>query len=486
MSRPFLPEPEGIARAPLLFVLAGVSLSLALAGRGIHPLLAAVSAPLCTAAAILLFSALRPASFAPCAGLLTLTALLVSAWCHRGLLPPPVPPGRVRDGGVVTCERPWGGKRALVVAGAGGRYLVMTGVDRQVREGDRVLFVGPAVPLRNRTDSSFREDRFWRGRGVLFEVLPEEMTVLRETGRSLAGWRTALRERILRTLPGRTRGYLLAALLGVRDPDLAESHRRWGTAHLLAVSGFHVGLFSAVLWRVLRSPPLRRLLSGMAAAAAASAMLWGYAFLAGGAPSALRAAFMIQSVLLGRLLGRRGNLVNSVSLAALCLLLRNPVWFWDVGWRLSVVSVLLLCALYDRVEGWRTALLASPAVWLATFPQSAAVFGAVPAAGAVVNMAALPLFGFLYPAGVLLSLPSLAGLPGGRLFSGIAEGLFLLWERGANLAAALLPWSMPWTPLLAAAGGAVFLYIVAWGAFPMRPRTVASAGVALVAAVLAL
>lgn len=474
---------EGVARAPLLFVLGGLCGSLALAGRGVAPGIAALTAPLLTLSLILLFSERCPPAFLLCTALLVLVTLLAALRCHGALMPRAVPGGPVRDGGRVLHERPWGRQRAIVVDGAGGRCLLKIPVDRHVREGDEVVFSGRAIPLRTRVDSPFREDRYWQARGASFEVVPEEVTVRLRGGWSLPAYRTALRERVLRTLPGRTRGYVLAALLGVRDPDLADGHRRWGTAHLLAVSGFHVGLVSLWLWRALRSRVVAPFIGRGASVALASLSVWGYALLAGGAPSALRATFMIQCVLLGRLAGRRGNAVNSVAFAALCLLLWHPVWFWDVGWRLSVLSALLLSALYGRLGGWRALLLASPLVWFAAFPQSAAVFGSVPAAGVVVNMAALPVFTYLYPAGLLLSLPALLGLPGGGAAARAAEGLFFLWERAADLAVRLVPWSVPWTPFLAAAGGALFLLFLAWGVYPMRLRTVAAAGLALIAGV---
>ena len=474
---------EGVARAPLVFVLGGLCGSLALAGRGVDPAIAALTAPLFTLSLILLFSERYPPAFFLCAALLVSLTLLASLRCHGALMPRTVPDGSFHDGGEVVYERPWGGQRTVIVDGARGRFLMKVPVDKGVREGDGVLLSGRAIPIRTRRDSSFREDRYWRARGAVFEVVPEEMTVRRERVWSLPARRTALRERMLRVLPERTRGYLLAALLGVRDPDLAERHRRWGTAHLLAVSGFHVGLVSLWTWRALRSRLIAPRVGRPMAVLLVSLFVWGYALLAGGAPSALRAVFMIQCVLLGQLAGRRGNPVNSVAFAAICLLLWNPVWFWDVGWRLSVISALLLSALYGRVEGWKTLAAASPLVWLATFPQASAVFGAVPAAGMAVNLAALPVFGYLYPAGLLLSLPALLGLPGGSVAARAAEGLFSLWEGAAEGVVRIIPWTVSWTPLLAAAGAGLFLFVVAWGAYPMRLRTVAATGLSLIAGV---
>ncbi len=330
---PFVPR-EGVARAPLLFILAGLSFSLAATNRGVPPIVSALLAPLTVMGLALVLSETRPLrllSYASGVALLSLAAALLC--CLSLLRPPSLPEGRVEGKGVVVYERSWGTRRAVLVDAATGRYMLKINPDRHVLEGDTLLFTGTARAISPRDGSSFREDYYWSARGTRIEIIPEKVSK-RSGGPSLPRWRTSLRRRMLLTLPPRTRGYLLAAVLGVRDPDLNEAHRRWGTSHLLAVSGFHVGLVALGVWRLLSSSRARAAVSRRWAAFAASLVLWGYALLAGGAPGALRAALMLQTVLLSEVFGRRGNPVNSVSLAALLLLLWRPAWFFDVGWRL--------------------------------------------------------------------------------------------------------------------------------------------------------
>ena len=84
------------------------------------------------------------------------------------------------------------------------------------------------------------------------------------------------------------------------------------------------------------------------------------------------------------------------------------------------------------------------------------------------------------------SLPLLLGIPGGGLFASAAEGLFTLWEMCADFLAALVPWEVEWSPVVALLGGALFILTVAGGVHPFRGRTVAGAGVFLLTAVLIL
>lgn len=486
MNRHAPPLREGIARAPLLFLLAGLCASLGAAGRGIPAVAALAVAPLVSLGLLLLFTEFFPPGCTVYGGGIALLALLCALHAVPSFLLPPLPPGEPFSlKGMVILERPWGSRRALLVEGEGGRFMMKVPPSSLLREGDSLEAAGRAVPLSARRDSSFREDLYWRARGAAGEFLPEKFSLRKSTGWSMARWRRALRSRILLTLPPNLRGYLLAAILGVRDPSLAEEHRRWGSAHLLAVSGFHVGLAALGAWKLLSLRRIRRRLPFRFRLVLTSLFLWIYVLLAGAAPSALRAALMLQLVFLGKMLGRPGNPVNGVSAAALLLLLWRPEWFWDVGWRLSVTAALTLASVNAR-PSWRTVLLSSPLVWLVTYPQSASVFGPLPVAGLGVNFAALPVFAVLYPIALFLALPALAGLPGGIFFSAPAEGLFILWRVGADGAARLLPWSLPWSPLPVLLGGGVFVLVLAGALYPLRGRTLAGAAVTLLAVLLIL
>lgn len=480
-SVPFVPR-EGAARAPLLFVAAGLSASILAVSRGLPAPAASLLAPLTVWGLLLILSEYRPFRFFPYAAFLSLLAFgCALSCCCRLSASAHIEPGVLRDEGTVVLERSWGSRRIVLVDASSGKYLMRLPPNRSVLEGDTLSFSGRAKAIVPRPGSSFREDLYWEARGVSVEIVPDSMT-RRTGGWSLARWRTELRRRILLSLPYRTRGYLLAAILGVRDPDLTEAHRRWGTSHLLAVSGFHVGLVAFAVWRFLSLPAMRRVCPRRTAAVVSSLFLWGYVLLAGGAPGALRAALMMQMLLLGTVLGRKGAPSNAVSLAALLLLLWRPAWFFDVGWRLSVMAALLLASLGERRLSFGMVPLSSLFVWIAAFPQVTATFGEVPVVGIVLNIAALPLFSLLYPLAFFLSLPSLLSLPWGATFSGVAEGLFTLWEWMAESVAAFLPWTLAWSPVLATLGGGLFLLTVAGGVYPFRGRTIAGAGVFLLMA----
>lgn len=361
----------------------------------------------------------------------------------------------VSSNGTVLYERAWGRGRVALVSTYYGRLVAHLPPSSLIREGDRVRISGLAVSFDpSPDDGGFDEGRYWKARGASGKMKRPDVVVEEEGPRGIQWFRRALREKILRDFPPLMRGHLLAAMLGVRDPDLAERHSMWGTSHLLAVSGLHVGMVVMLILWFLPGGPLRL--------PAASLAMWFYVLSAGASSSALRAGLMLQAGFAGKWIGRPVAAVNAVSLAGLLLLLWRPWFFWDLGWRLSVLAALLLSSLCDRQvrRGW---FLAPVILWIATAGMVSGVFGSVPVAGIVINFFAVPVFGILLPLSFVLAIPSLAGIPGGRIAAAAGEALFRSWAWFADMAASNLPWKTVPSFFLSISGIALAAFILLVG-----------------------
>lgn len=370
---------------------------------------------------------------------------------HRGEFDP----FQVSSTGTVLYERPWGRGRVILVDTPGGKYVVHLPPSSLFREGDRVKIDGVAEPLEKaEKEGDFDEARFWKSRGAVGKIRRPGIQLTGEGGAGILGLRRNLKERILMNLPPLMRGHLLAALLGGRDPDLAERHSTWGTSHVLAVSGLHTGMVTLVIFLLIPPGPFR--------IPVASLVMWIYILCAGASASALRAGLMIQSGFVGKWLGRPSSTLNAVSVAGLFLLFWRPWFFWDLGWRLSMTAALVLSCLFSG--GGKGSRVAAPIVlWLATAGMVTGVFGSVPVAGMAINFLAVPVFTLLLPLAFFLALPSLAGIPGGWLLAQAGEGLFSAWGGFADLAASLMPWEAPYSGVLALSGMALTAYMVLAG-----------------------
>lgn len=357
--------------------------------------------------------------------------------------------------GTVKKERPWGRGRAILLDSSAGRFVVHLPPSSLFREGDIIKIEGLVEPLDpHPEESGFDEGTYWNSRGVdgIFHHAEAELSDKRSWG--ISRWRSLLRDRILTTMPPLMRGHLLAAWLGSRDPDLAGKHSIWGTSHLLAVSGLHVGIVVLILFMLLPARFFRLSI--------ASFVMWIYVIVAGASSSAMRAGLMLQAGFVGRWIGRPLAAVNTVSVAGLLLLLWRPWFFWDLGWRLSMLAALLLSSLHDMdvKKGW---LMAPLLLWICTAGLVSDAFGVVPVAGIAVNIIAVPLFGVLLPVASLLALPALVGIPGGASVAGAGEILFSAWAYFADMVTALLPWKVPFSDLLNITGVLVASFLLLKG-----------------------
>ncbi len=219
--------------------------------------------------------------------------------------------------------------------------------------------------------------------------------------RGVDAWREAMSERIARTLARPSAAYVQALALGdtrgLQDRDW-ETLRATGLTHLIAISGFHVGLvagFCALLaggvWRLL--PRLGRGLPRTQAAAMAAVLgAAGYAVLAGLSLPTVRTVLMIAVVALARLLRRRTGTAQSLALALLAVLLFDPLSVLLAGFWLSFAGVawLVWCLPVHGAPLLRGFLSAQWVATIGLLPLTVVMFGQASLVGPLANLVAIP------------------------------------------------------------------------------------------------
>ena len=163
---------------------------------------------------------------------------------------------------------------------------------------------------------------------------------------------------------------LLATLtLGYRQAlghEAREAFSLAGVSHILAVSGFHVAVVSAIISTLCSFMPRRGSLSLFRYSIQIMA-LWIFVFITGLAPSAVRAAVMITIYIVGRAIHRRSDGYNTLAASAFCMLVYNPAYLFDIGFQLSYMAVLSILFVMPRLQAMvdvRNPLLAIPFSWL--------------------------------------------------------------------------------------------------------------------------
>lgn len=289
-------------------------------------------------------------------------------------------------------------------------------------------------------------------------------------------WREAVAHTIAATVVDPEPSALLRAL-AVGDqaaiPDsLWQVFRATGTTHLVAISGFHIGLvgaFAALIAGLVHrlSPGAgRRIPRRSLAAWAALAGAGGYSLLAGLSLPVQRTLAMLAAVLIAVALRRRLGAGGALSLAALAVLLFDPLAVLNAGFWLSFGGVFwLLFALDGRAPGawWRVWTHAQWAAFVALLPLGVAWFQQTSLAGPLANAAAIPWVSFVLVPLLLLAI-GLApwATVSGLLMRAAAEAArayldLLQWIATWPLAAIDLPPPGPLTLALAVAGGALVL-----------------------------
>ena len=273
---------------------------------------------------------------------------------------------------------------------------------------------------------------------------------------------------------GPTRALAGAMLLGDRaglSPELFSRLRRAGLAHLVAISGLHVGLLLGMAHELLRragAGPGARL-------CVLTLLLCGFVLLVGARSPVQRAALGGAAVLVGRSLGREGDGLNGLALLAAGLAALEPASIGDPGFQLTFLATagILLGAreLASRLPGPRllaASFAVSGSAYLATAPVVATHFAFLAPVGLLSNLAAVPLCGLILLGGygtILLSSWPLAGPLAEWTLGRATEALLALADAAGAIDGGAFHVPPPGPGLLVAYYALLLLGVVS------RPRT---------------
>lgn len=196
---------------------------------------------------------------------------------------------------------------------------------------------------------------------------------------------------------GTDAGIVSALIVGDKtalQSDRTEAYRATGTAHLLAISGFHTGIIAAILGLFVpkRKRWLRTAFVGIG--------LIMYCCIAVYAAGIVRASIMVICAMLCRALNRRADSLNGLAAAAVLILAFEPFQLYSVGFQLSFAACFGLILFSKQFEtalasahiplaGSVSACLGAS---IATAPFQAAYFGCLPLYFVAGNLVAVPLF----------------------------------------------------------------------------------------------
>ncbi len=299
-----------------------------------------------------------------------------------------------------------------------------------LKPGQRIMTTAHLSPPQGPVEPGgfdFRRHAWFQGLGAVGYTRNPVLTVTPpgagRDGLRVFAIRMAASERVREILPGDVGGFAAAVTTGDRSAvgqQALDALRASNLAHLLAISGLHMGLLAGFVFAVLRMSlslvpalalrlPVKKLAAVGALIAAA-----GYLALSGGNVATERAFVMAAVVLLAVLVDRRAFSLRAVAMAALIVLVLRPEALLGPGFQMSFAATTALVAFFGwlrdaelpKAPAWAKpvlgVVLSSAIAGLATAPVGAAHFNTMSHYGLIANLLSVPLMGVLViPAAVL-------------------------------------------------------------------------------------
>ncbi|MGR3484695.1 MAG: ComEC/Rec2 family competence protein [Paracoccaceae bacterium] len=306
--------------------------------------------------------------------------------------------------------------------------------------GERVAATAHMSPPPGPTEPhgyDFQRAAWFDGLGAIGYARTPMVRVRPADGARIAAVRGRISAALRDRLPAREGGVAAAILVGDRayiDPADAEALRHSNLAHLLAISGLHMGLLAGLVLQGTRGAltlyprafhhwPIKRIAAVLALVAATA-----YLLLSGGSVATRRAWIMVVVMLVAILVGRRAISLRSVALAAMIVLILTPEEITRPGFQMSFAATAALVVGFDllrsapRAPPWASGalgvFLTSFIAGLATAPIAAAHFGVVSHYGLLANVLTVPLMGsVVMPGAILAAVGAPVGLEGPGLWA---------------------------------------------------------------------
>lgn len=364
---------------------------------------------------------------------------------------------RVSVRGVVTEVRQTGGQKWQLTVDTGGEKLLVR-YYRQIDDpygliGREIEFSAVIEePKEAGNPRTFDYQLYLRSRNIFYITTADSFSLTdRKTDLLRRFQRVILlkRERFFRDLqlPEQSAAMVRGILFGDTadlDEEVYDTFRKNGTAHVLAVSGLHIGIIYGLfrrLWEKHRSRAMVMLFL-MILTAYGTAACWSV--------SVRRAVFLILLSLLGEAVQRRRDLLTSLSAAAMAVIAANPYVIFGASFQMSflaVASMSFFTPVLQKICG-RT-LAPVLAVQLGLMPYMAYTFNYVSFVALIGNFPVLFLVSLLVPAGIagfLLILLTGGSLP---LLPQILDGLsdMIIRTNGFFSADGFLSFDVPGPPL---------------------------------------
>mgnify|MGYP002541301052 FL=1 len=319
----------------------------------------------------------------------------------------------------------------------------------QVRYGDMAEFAANIQKVRHESEMYYlsksiefnavtHTDTFVLHGRVLHKFSPKDNAVLLHD---------RLKNIIYSKFGGSAAGFLAGILCGDKSKMTEASYSSFkicGIAHIVAVSGMHISILLGILQGIFGVFGFKKTKAAFVIYLAA---VWFFVLMTGANASAVRSALGFTVMIAALFLKRDTDMLNSLAIAAFVMLAANPAILFDLGFRLSVLSMAGIAVFADKIAkklcflpaALSSVIAATLSAQIFTLPQIITVFGTAPLLAAAANIVVCPVMPFMLCTEILFvifgSIPVLGGILY-KLLSALTYGILYTADIFASAPAA--------------------------------------------------
>lgn len=345
-----------------------------------------------------------------------------------------------------------------------GKVLVKIAKKRPFLYGDRLLIQGKIYKIPYFRISKRLNYRSHLGQGHIYSMLSTNKDSIikllkMKNGNPFKSFAFYIRDRMKMVIANNISSFsgsiLNAVILGERENlprPLREVMVQTGTVHIIAISGLHAGLVGFVVIMALK---LCRVPKSVCYILTIFILII-YSLLTGARTPVIRATLMAIIFLAGFIIHRQINLYNSLSAAALVILLFNPQELFNVSFQLSFMSMISIIWLSPKIMTILSAMVGntyifgkpylhiliklfsgSLAVWMGLLPLIAYYFNIISPIAILANMIIVPYLTIVIGSSFIFLLIGLLYQPLAFIFSQASELLIILLFKIISILARL-------------------------------------------------
>lgn len=318
--------------------------------------------------------------------------------------------------------------------------IIYSDLNTNIPLGYQILVTGKAKKFPKASNpGQFNSYLYYKSLNVDFSVTADKIMLQKATTNVITNNLQKLRNRFSKNFDKITKedtqnATFKAMVIGDSSEfggDIKDLYQKGGILHIICISGSHVSFIGMFLFFFLRSCKINYKI----ACTICIGIVICYGVMTGFGVSAYRAVIMFTIAMIGKMIGRTYDILSSLALAAILILLDNPLYLINVGFLLSFGAVIgigtvapILSDAFEVESRFVKDFLSSMGATFVTLPILLYSFYEFPIYSILLNLIVIPISGFVLASGILGCLLAEVSVSLGEFALGLGSYILSLYE----------------------------------------------------------